>query len=79
MVVFSRHLQEIIRAEDTLWRIGGEEFALVMPLTTWPEAKVLLERIRYLIEERSSSEGKKLPSVRGWLNLTLNLLRLTTW
>ena len=48
---FTREFKATIRAEDTLGRVGGEEFALIMPMTTLVEAKHLLERFRCLIEK----------------------------
>ncbi len=39
-------LRECCRGTDVLARIGGEEFALVMPQTTLDEALVLAERLR---------------------------------
>jgi len=34
------------RAEDRAYRRGGDEFALVLPNTTLPDARVVLERLR---------------------------------
>lgn len=42
-----RHLREV----DTLARIGGEEFALLLPQTGYPEALAAAERLRQAIEE----------------------------
>ena len=40
------------RAPDVVARIGGEEFALLLPETTLDEAQVVAERLRALIAER---------------------------
>ncbi len=46
----SARLVERIRASDTLARIGGEEFALVMPDTEPPAAADICERLRACVE-----------------------------
>ncbi len=47
-------LEEQLRTTDFVARIGGEEFALIMPHTKVEEARQVLERIRYSIEQESS-------------------------
>jgi diguanylate cyclase (GGDEF)-like protein len=39
-------LQKAVRAHDALGRIGGEEFAVLFPLTEAKEAHMILERLR---------------------------------
>jgi diguanylate cyclase (GGDEF)-like protein len=46
LVNFAQQLQQIIRKEDTLGRIGGEEFALIMPHTNLDEALNILGRFK---------------------------------
>jgi diguanylate cyclase (GGDEF)-like protein len=52
--------QHALRAEDTLGRIGGEEFAAVLPETDIRNAVVLAERLREAIskEELDTPDGK---------------------
>ena len=45
LVDFARILQQIVRAEDTFGRIGGEEFALLMPNVTIEDAAIAARRI----------------------------------
>jgi diguanylate cyclase (GGDEF)-like protein len=51
LALFTRQFKSIIRAEDTLGRVGGEEFALIMPMTALAEARLLLDRFRCMVEE----------------------------
>lgn len=44
-----RVIEETLRAEDTLGRIGGEEFAVLLPETSVARANLLAERIRVAI------------------------------
>jgi diguanylate cyclase (GGDEF)-like protein len=45
----ARCLTRLARAEDTLGRVGGDEFAWVLPETTREEALVAVERARHTI------------------------------
>ena len=46
----ARLLEQILRETDFVARIGGEEFAIIMPNTTLAEAVLALERLRIAIE-----------------------------
>ena len=48
---FARILNKSVRAVDLVCRVGGEEFAVVMPNTKVQEAEVVLERIRHSVEQ----------------------------
>ena len=48
--IFTATIMKIIRTTDIFGRIGGEEFALVLPETNKLDAKGLAERIRQCIE-----------------------------
>ena len=39
-----------LRAADTAYRIGGDEFALLLPETSAPEARAVIERIAENLE-----------------------------
>ena len=45
--LFAATLRDEMRGEDTLCRYGGEEFALVLPRVTMPEAVDILERLAH--------------------------------
>jgi diguanylate cyclase (GGDEF)-like protein/putative nucleotidyltransferase with HDIG domain len=51
-----RCLAEHVRAEDSLGRVGGDEFAWMMPETTREQALVAVERARRLIAATASRE-----------------------
>ncbi len=50
-------LEKHTRAQDRIFRIGGEEFVLLMPATTIEGARVALENIRKQVENKLSSPG----------------------
>ncbi len=49
-------LRELLRETDTLARIGGEEFVLLLPHTGEAEAMVLLERLRHEMESYTEAD-----------------------
>jgi two-component system, cell cycle response regulator len=49
---FADGVRERVRRSDVLVRRGGEEFALIMPLTTSHEARVIAERIQETLAEK---------------------------
>lgn len=46
-----RFIQMSLRAMDSAYRYGGEEFAVILPVTTGEEALVAAERIRAKVEQ----------------------------
>ena len=50
LVVVAERLRESVRAADTVARLGGEEFALLLPETDLPGALIVAERVRSAIE-----------------------------
>jgi diguanylate cyclase (GGDEF)-like protein len=53
LVACARTIENTIREKDLLGRLGGEEFAVVLPNTSLEEARVIAERIRVRIAELS--------------------------
>jgi diguanylate cyclase (GGDEF)-like protein len=49
---FAAVLLDVLRASDLAARVGGEEFAVLMPSTTAEEARIPLERIRQMLAEQ---------------------------
>lgn len=63
---FAHAAREGVRAGDLVSRWGGEEFLVLMPETTEPEARAALERLRAAVE------GLRLPSVQGDMRFTFS-------
>jgi diguanylate cyclase (GGDEF)-like protein len=58
LVMFCRLATAHLRANDRFGRIGGEEFASLLPNTTLQDALLLAERIRGAVESTSHSSGE---------------------
>jgi diguanylate cyclase (GGDEF)-like protein len=43
---FTRRLRQTVRASDTLYRLGGEEFAVLLPGTDIENGRVTAEKLR---------------------------------
>ena len=46
-------LSEVVRMEDVVCRVGGEEFALLLPETSVDDAKMCAQKINQLVREES--------------------------
>ncbi len=57
----SRLIHESLRAIDVLARIGGEEFAVIMPQTEKHEASLVAERIRNTVKQKLEPTWKFYP------------------
>ncbi|QLF93833.1 diguanylate cyclase [Pseudomonas sp. ABC1] len=51
LVYLARILREVLRASDTVGRLGGEEFAVLLPSTGRAGASMLAERLRNRLEQ----------------------------
>lgn len=54
----SQAIQSIVRGDDTAARVGGEEFALILPGQTGPQGVLVAERVREAIH----AAGVRLPA-----------------
>jgi len=61
LLTFTQACLETLRDIDTLGRIGGDEFAVLLPNTTSEEALVVAERIRQAIETSDALNDKNIP------------------
>jgi diguanylate cyclase (GGDEF)-like protein len=53
----------VVRSGDLVGRLGGEEFAILMPGASPEDATMVAERLRGMIERPGERGGEKLPSV----------------
>jgi len=58
LVRVARCLERLARAEDTLGRVGGDEFAWVLPETNREQALVAVERARRVIGAVTSNQAR---------------------
>jgi diguanylate cyclase (GGDEF)-like protein len=64
LIRFARLVYNSLRAIDVLTRIGGEEFAVIMPQTGREEAFFVAERIRNTVREKLDRTWKQYPKDR---------------
>jgi two-component system cell cycle response regulator len=56
------HFKNLLRDTDQVARYGGEEFAIILPMTSLPEAMQAAERLRRSIESREITyQGRSIP------------------
>ncbi len=58
IIKLARTINDIIRSTDIAGRIGGEEFAIILPETESSEAKELAERLRCKVDSIILTNGK---------------------
>jgi len=64
---FTKLSNEYLRSTDLIGRLGGEEFAIMLPVTDLKEAQVFAERYRHLISETPA------PTQEGNIKYTISL------
>jgi len=58
LIIFSELLRENVRDVDYVFRIGGEEFAIIAPQTTTEQSQSLAEKFRELVSNADFSIGR---------------------
>jgi diguanylate cyclase (GGDEF)-like protein len=69
LIVVAQILLDMSRTEDTVARIGGEEFALLLPDTNRLGTAVLAERIRSAIEREQFITGDKIVPITASIGI----------
>lgn len=69
---FASQARELLREGDVLCRMGGEEFAVLLPRTTKAQAMQVAERLRTTLEASPVEVGHEVTE-DGWLSYTASL------
>jgi len=64
---------QFIRKTDSLFRIGGDEFAIIVPETNAAQAYTIAEKIRTTIERQSFAHAKRITISVGISELNENM------
>jgi len=72
LVACARTIENTIREKDLLGRLGGEEFAVVLPNTSLEEARVIAERIRVMIAELSFYTSQRTQSFHTTISIGIS-------
>ncbi len=73
----SRILTTAFRTEDIVARIGGDEFAVVMPNTGETEAKKVLHRVRHVLHQHNSTNNSHALSLSMGVSTTNQKIKLS--
>ncbi len=65
----AKRLRRVLRPSDTLGRVGGDEFLVLLPDTRLAEAMQLAERLRLAIHESPLTSGRDVIAVTGSLGV----------
>ncbi|TWT90068.1 Response regulator PleD [Pseudobythopirellula maris] len=57
LAAIAERMQQVVRKIDMPARMGGDEFAILLPETSEQEARVLIERLRTELNERMQQDG----------------------
>ena len=64
-----------IRTYDSVGRIGGEEFLIVLPDTDFEETRSLAERMRKNIQEKLIQETEQMEDVKVMVSLGITTIQ----
>ena len=56
--IVSRRLRSVLRGHDLIGRMGGDEFCLITPISSVPEAKVIANRVLHKMQEPITLSGQ---------------------
>ena len=73
---FTRVVAELLRQEDLLCRVGGEEFAILLPNTTLTQATQVAERIRQTVAMNAVNVTEASLEKTLWLTASLGVTAL---
>ena len=59
-----------MRTEDIIGRLGGEEFAIILPDTRIEEARMVAERIRLAVQTAQPEDGTEIPAMTVSIGMT---------
>ena len=67
---FATTCRKGMRTEDIIGRLGGEEFAIILPDTRIEEARMVAERIRLAIQTAQPEDGSEIPAMTVSIGMT---------
>lgn len=70
---FTKQVSNLLRQEDLLCRVGGEEFAILLPNTPLEQAQQVAERIRYTLESTPIKVQEGHTEQALWLTASLGV------
>ena len=76
---FAQSLVRVLRETDVSGRYGGEEFGILLPLTTVDAARDVIERLRRDLHEHPLLEGATVTASFGMVELTRGIDSVEVW
>lgn len=65
IIAFAERVQACIRKRDRLYRLGGEEFVLLLPDTDHSGARAALEKVRHAVQAEPLGDGLRITTSIG--------------